>query len=86
MEKITEILLAEVVDEAGRSYGRVFELRSDGEPEHRIVSNRREITALLCGTSGWLEELGFRSRNVSTIQWSEVIDVKKKKVVIRPPQ
>jgi len=51
-KKITEILLAEVVDEAGRSYGRVFELRSDGEPEHRIVSKQREITALLFGTSG----------------------------------
>jgi hypothetical protein len=85
MEKITDILLAEVEDENGRKYGRVFELRSDGDPEHGITTDVREITSLLCGTSGWLEELGFRPRSVSTIQWSEVVDVKKKKIIIRPP-
>ena len=85
MEKITDILLAEVEDEDGRKYGRVFELRSDGDPEHGITSKDREITAILCGTSGWLEELGFRPRSVSTIQWSEVVDVKKNKIIIRPP-
>ena len=85
MEKITAILLAEVEDENGRKYGRVFELRSDGDPEHGITTKDRVITSLLCGTSGWLEELGFRPRSVSTIQWSEVVDVKKKKIIIRPP-
>ena len=85
MEKITDILLADVQDEDGRSYGRVFELRSDGEPEHGITSKHRKITALLCGTSGWLEELRFRPRSVSTIQWNEVVEIKKKKIIIRPP-
>lgn len=85
MEKITDILLAEVEDENGRKYGRVFELRSDGDPEHGVTSEDRVITSLLCGTSGWLEELGFRPRSVSTIQWSEVVRFKKKKIIIRPP-
>jgi len=86
MAKITDILLATVEDESGRSYGRVFELRSDGDPEHGISSKGRKITAILCGTSGWLEELGFRPRSVSTIQWTEVVKVKKKKIIIQPPQ
>ena len=85
MEKITDILLAEVEDENGRKYGRVFELRSDGDAEHGITSRSRPISAFLCGTSGWLEELGFRPRNTSTIQWSEVVEIKKKKIIIRPP-
>jgi hypothetical protein len=85
MEKITDILLAEVEDADGRKYGRVFELRSDGDPEHGITSKHREITAFLCGTSGFLEELGFRPRSVSTIQWSEVVSIEKNKIIIRPP-
>ena len=85
MEKITDILLAEVEDENGRKYGRVFELRSEGDAEHGITSKSRAITALLCGTSGWLEELGFRPRNTSTIQWSEVVGIRNRKIIIRPP-
>jgi len=84
MEKISDILLAKVEDEDGRQYGRVFELRSDGDPEHGIASKARPITSLLCGTSGWLEELGFRPRNISTVHWDEIIKIGKKKIIIRP--
>ena len=83
MEKISDILLAEVEDEDGKKYGRVFELRSDGDPEHGVTSESRSVTALLCGTSGWLEELGFRPRNISTIHWDEIIKIGKKKIIIR---
>lgn len=85
MEKITGILLSEVEDENGRKYGRVFELRSSGDPEHGIVNNDRPIDAFLCGTSGWLHELGFRPTNISTIHWDEIVEIKKNKIIIRPP-
>ena len=85
MEKISDILLAEVEDENGNRYGRVFELRSDGDPEHGIASKFRAISSLLCGNSGWLQELGFRPTSVSTIQWDEIVEIRKKKIIIRPP-
>jgi len=43
MEKITDILLAKVEDKNGAKYGRVFELRSDGDPEHGITSENITI-------------------------------------------
>ena len=85
MDKITDILLAKVEDENGAKYGRVFELRSDGEPEHGITSESRKITALLCGTSGFLEELGFRPRNITTVPWEAIVDIKRGKIIIREP-
>jgi hypothetical protein len=86
MEKITDILLSEVEDEDGKKYGRIFELRSNGDPEHGITSTDRRIDMLLCGTSGWLQELGFRPANISTVQWDEIVEIKKNKVIIRPPE
>ena len=86
MEKITDILLAEVHDESGRYYGRLFELRSDGEPEHGLVSNNREITAFLCATHGILQELGFKPTDVSTITWDSVVEIKRGKITIRPKE
>ena len=85
MEKISDILLAEVEDESRRKYGRVFELRSNGDPEHGISSKSRPITSLLCGSSGWLQEMGFRPGNISTIQWGEIVEIRNKKIIIRPP-
>lgn len=86
MEKITDILLTEVEDENGKKYGRVFELRSDGDPEHGIMNENRRITAFLCGESGWLQELGFNPTNISKIQWDEIVEIKKNKIIIRPPK
>jgi hypothetical protein len=85
MEKITEILLSEVEDESGRKYGRVFELRSEGDPEHGIVSDSRKINSILCGTTGLLQEFGFDHRSVTIVDWSEIVDIKPGKIVIRPP-
>jgi hypothetical protein len=86
MEKITDILLAEVEDVDGTKYGRIFELRSDGDPEHGIQSESREITALLCGTTGLLQELGLRPKRISTIRWSSIVDIKPHRIIIRPPK
>ena len=86
MEKITDILFSEVEDESGRKYGRVFELRSDGDPESGETSDSRRITAFLCGTTGILQQFGFDHRNVSTIDWSQIVDIKPSKVIIKPPK
>ena len=86
MEKISDILLTEVEDQNGKKYGRVFELRSEGDPEHGITSKERSIGSLLCGKTGWLQELGFRPTNVSTVHWDEIVEVKKNKIIIRPPK
>jgi hypothetical protein len=84
MEKISDILLSQVVDEKGRKYGQVFELRSEGDPEHGVRSDGREVNQILCGNFGVLEELGFRPRGISIIQWSSVVDISPGKIVIRP--
>ena len=85
MEKITDILFSKVEDEDGRSYGRVFELRSDGDPEHGETSKSRAVDALLCGTTGLLQQFGFDARNVSVFDWDSVVDIKAGKIIVRPP-
>lgn len=85
MEKITDILFSEVEDEDGRSYGRVFELRSKGDPEFGEVSKNRAIDALLCGTTGLLQQFGFDARNVSEFDWDSIVEIKTGKIIVRPP-
>lgn len=85
MEKITDIIFSEVEDEDGRSYGRVFELRSEGDPEYGEVSKSRAIDALLCGTTGLLQQFGFDVRNVSVFDWDSIVDIKAGKIIVRPP-
>jgi hypothetical protein len=85
MEKITDIIFSEVEDEDGRSYGRVFELRSEGDPEYGVVSKSRAIDALLCGTTGLLQQFGFDARNVSVFDWNSIVDIKAGKIIVRPP-
>lgn len=85
MEKITDILLSKVEDENGRRYGRVFEFRSHGGPEHGIESENRLIDAFLCGTFGLMQELGFKPSNVTTVEWDRVIDISESRILIRPP-
>jgi hypothetical protein len=85
MEKITDILFSEVEDESGRKYGRVFELRSDGDPEHGEVSPSRQISKFLCGTTGLLQEFGFDHSSVTTVEWAEIVERKPRKIIIRPP-
>jgi hypothetical protein len=86
MEKITDILFSEVEDEGGKKYGRVFELRSEGDPESGKTSDSRRITAFLCGTTGILQQFGFDHRNVNTIDWNQIVDIKPNKVIIKPPK
>jgi hypothetical protein len=85
MEKITDILFSHVEDEDGRSYGRVFELRSEGDPEHGEVSKGRSIDTLLCGKIGFLQEFGFDARDITVFDWDSIIDIKKGKIIVRPP-
>jgi hypothetical protein len=83
MEKITDILFSKVEDENGRSFGRVFELRSDGDPEHGEVSKSRSIDTLLCGTTGLLQQFGFDARNVSVFDWDSIVEIKPGKIIVR---
>jgi hypothetical protein len=86
MEKITDILFSEVEDETGKKYGRVFELRSDGDPEHGETFESRPLTAFLCGTTGILQQFGFDHRNVKIIGWDQIVEIKPGKIVIDPPK
>jgi len=83
MEKITDILFSKVEDENGRSFGRVLELRSDGDPEHGEVSKSRSIDTLLCGTTGLLQQFGFDARNVSVFDWDSIVEIKPGKIIVR---
>jgi len=86
MEKITAILFSEVEDKSGKKYGRVFELRSDGDPEHGEVSESRSVTAFLCGTTGILQQFGFGHRNIKSIDWDRIVEIKPGKIIIESPK
>jgi hypothetical protein len=83
MEKITDILFSEVETEAGEKLGRVFEIRSVGEPDHGIVTDSRELNFLLCGERGLLERLGFRETSLTEVPLLSVLEFCEGKIIVR---
>jgi len=83
MEKITDILAARVFSEDGEYLGRVFELRSPGEPEHGETNATRIIGELLYSRRGWLELLRLRKTEVRSVEWKSVKKVDRKGIVIK---
>ena len=82
MEKVTHILASEVMSENGKRLGRVFDLRSEGEPEHGAPANNRVITELLYESHGLLERLGLKRRVAKSIPWRSVRRVEGKTLVV----
>lgn len=82
MEKITEILFAQVFSEDGEYLGRVFDLRCQGEPEHGSSAGKRVISELLYSRRSLLEVLGFRETVVHSVPWKSVKTFDHKKLII----
>lgn len=82
MEKITEILLSDVLTESGQHLGRVFELRCHGEPEHGASNSKREVSELICGKTGLLELFGLKRTDVKRVPWEFVKRIETNTVVI----
>ena len=82
MKKITDILWARVYSEGGEYLGRVFDLRSQGEPEHGSSTEERVVMELLYGTKGLWERLGFRQPVVQSVAWESVKRFTSKGVVV----
>jgi hypothetical protein len=82
MEKVTDILLCEVETEDGRSLGRLFEVRSDGEPEHGVTNKDRPITELIYGATGLWEVLGLKKANFKSIPWKAVKKIELGKIIV----
>ena len=82
MEKITDILFAEIETEDGKKLGRVFDIRSAGEPEHGFSHDERDASVLLYGTRGLLEMLGFKETELDGVSWDDIIKIEDRKIVI----
>jgi sporulation protein YlmC with PRC-barrel domain len=83
MEKITDILFAEVETEDGEKLGRVYDIRSHGEPECGFPNRNRPLDELLCGRTGLFELLGFKKVVPTAIPWSSVKTIEPGRVIIR---
>ena len=83
MEKITDILAARVFSEDGEYLGRVFELRSPGEPEHGEPNTTRTVGELLYARRGLPELLGLRKTKVRSAEWNAVKKFDRKGIVIK---
>ena len=83
MKRLTNLVWMEVVNEHGKSLGRVMDVRSPGEPEHGVVIKEREVSELICGTRGLLIRLGIKKSKESTIPWKSVIAVRGQKIIVK---
>jgi sporulation protein YlmC with PRC-barrel domain len=83
IKKITDLLFTEVVSEDGTHLGRVFDLRSKGEPEHGLENEDREITEILYGARSFWEMLGIKETELKIAAWSAVKKIEDRKIVIR---
>lgn len=82
IKKITDILFAEVETESGKKLGRVFDVRSTGEPEHSFPNEAREIGELLYGARGFWEVLGFKETRLESVAWSKVVKFEDGKIIV----
>lgn len=82
MGKITDYLLMEVETESGKQLGRVFEIRSDGEPEHGVVSEDRPFDYVLYGRRGFWETMGIRQTKTDLLPWSAVKRFENGKMIV----
>ena len=82
MEKITDMLLCQVVNESGENLGRVFELRSAGEPEHGLHAHQRKITEILYGKRAFLETLGLKDTELACVSMDEVIGIEPGRIIV----
>jgi hypothetical protein len=82
MEKITDILFCEIENEDGRRLGRLYDLRSDGEPEHGLSKEQRLVTEIIYGTTGLWEMLGLKKTDFKTISWKAVRKIESGKIII----
>jgi sporulation protein YlmC with PRC-barrel domain len=82
MEKITQLLFCEVVTQDGERLGRVFDVRSSGEPEHGSANQERIVGELLYGTRGLLELIGIRKTSVRSVAWQAVRRIEDGKIIV----
>jgi hypothetical protein len=82
VEKITDILFAEIVSEDDTKLGHVFDLRSAGEPEHGLENKNREITEIIYGTRGFWETLGIKETELNVAKWSSVRKIEDGRIII----
>jgi sporulation protein YlmC with PRC-barrel domain len=82
MERITDILFAEIYTEDGEKLGHVFDLRCDGEPEHGFPNESRAITHILYGERSFWEVLGYKTLSLDSVPFSAVTKIEKGRVIV----
>ncbi|HYY97832.1 MAG TPA: hypothetical protein VE642_04530 [Pyrinomonadaceae bacterium] len=80
--KLSEFQYAEVVREDGTFLGHVFDLRSQGEPEHGVTHEARVVGELVYGRMGLLDRLGLDEADATTLPWSAVKEIRDGVIVV----
>jgi sporulation protein YlmC with PRC-barrel domain len=83
MKRISELVLLKVVTKSGKMLGHVYDFHSPGEPEAGQTQKERIIKSIAYGETGLLERLGLIQVAIKTIPWSDVLEVKGNKVIIK---
>lgn len=68
--------------ESGRKLGHVFDIRSDGEPEHGIVVKERSLDHIVYGTRGFWESVGLKKTKPDLLPWSAVKSIENGKMIV----
>ena len=82
MQKITDLLFAELESDKGKRLGHLFDIRSHGDAEHGIKVKERTTDEIVYGTAGLWEMLGLKKPEVKTIPWSAVKKIEPGKIIV----
>jgi len=80
--KLSDFQYAEVVREDGTFLGHVFDLRSEGEPEHGLTHDSRAVGEIVYGRMGLLARLGLDEADATTLPWSAVKEIRDGVIVV----
>jgi sporulation protein YlmC with PRC-barrel domain len=80
--KLSELQYAEVWREDGTFLGHVFDLRSQGEPEHGITHDARVVGELVYGRMGLFARLGLDEADATTLPWSSVREIRDGAIIV----
>ena len=75
-------MFAEIVNERGKALNRVYDFRTEGEPEHGFTNQERVVSELIYGATGLLEVLGIKKIATKRISWKNVREIRDGKIII----
>ena len=80
---LSEVQRWRVVTESGQDLGRVFDLRSNASSARKGGAANVPITSVVYGMAGLLERLGVRRGAQCEVDWTDVVAVRDRRLVVR---